>query len=455
MTDSVCLAYVHDTDVSYSFHNSLVNLLLSDAFGKGRIIEGGYTAVRCARSSDLADARNQAVAGFLTRPADWLFFIDTDMGFDPDTVERLLAAADPDERPIVGGLCFAQRELSQDGMSGYRAAPRVTILDWVSTEQGPTFMGRTTYPVNSVVKCAGTGAACLLIHRSVLEKIQDEHGPVWFNHIPGSDGKLLGEDTSFCVRAGAMDIPIHVHTGVKTTHLKNVWLGEVDFWNNHMPPPAAEETAVIVPVMKRPQNAAPFMASLKASTGMAKVYAIADEDDPLTVEAWRLAGAEVLLLANQTPGTFAEKMNVGYQSSTEPWLFMVGDDVRFHPGWLDHAQSVGTDVVGTNDLGNPRVTSGEHGTHLLIRRSYVDETGASWDGPKVVCHEGYRHWFVDDEIVTAAKQRGAWGMALGSIVEHLHPQWGKADTDEVYELGQGRAAMDQKLFKERARRNAR
>jgi hypothetical protein len=159
----------------------------------------------------------------------------------------------------------------------------------------------------------------------------------------------------------------------------------------------------------------------------------------------------------QTPGTFAEKVNHGYAKTAEPWLFLVGDDVRFHPGWLDHAQAVAGDqfhVIGTNDLGNPRVTSGEHATHLLVRRSYVDEFGASWDGPGVVAHEGYRHWFVDDEIVAAAKQRGVWAMALASSVEHLHPNWGKAEPDEVYELGASRAQADRKTFKARLRANA-
>lgn len=456
MTGSVCLAYVHDTDVAYSFHDSIINLLMFDASTRGRILEGGYIAVRCARSSDLVDARNHAVKTFLERPADWLFFVDTDMGFAPDTIERLIEVADPTSRPIVGGLCFAQKETAQDGLSGYRTAPRVTILDWVDTDGGPVFMGRARYPVNTVVKCAGTGAACILIHRSVLERIRDENGPTWFDRVPGGGGKLLGEDVSFCVRAGALDIPVHVHTGVRTTHLKTVWLGEGDFWRDAAAAPATESTAVVVPVMRRPQNAAPFMATLRASTGMATVYAVADVDDVETAEAWRQAGAQVIDYDGDTPGTFSQKMNTGYRETTEPWIFMVGDDVAFRPGWLDHAQSTAADdlhVIGTNDLGNPAVLAGEHATHMLIRRSYVDETGASWDGPKVLAHEGYRHWFVDDEIVTAARRRGVWGMALASLVEHLHPQWGKGDADDVYALGQSGAVPDRHLFERRARKH--
>lgn len=454
--DSVTLAYVHDTEVTYSFHHSLVNLLLFDAGEHGRIMQGGYNAIRCARSGNLAEARNQAVEAFLaTQVGDWLFWIDTDMGFAPETVELLLAAADPRDRPIMGGLCFAQREIAQDGMNGYRTVPRFTILDWVDTAEGKRFMGRSSYPVNSVVKCAGTGAACILIHRSVFERVAEEYGPKWYTQIPGDDGLLLGEDISFCIRAGSLGIPVHVNTAAKTTHLKNVWLQEADFWETAIPNPATQETAVIVPAM-RYSNAERFMTSLRASTGLATVYAIATDDEDDAAQAWEAAGATVLALSEGV--TFAQRMNAGYQATDEPWVFVVGDDVVFRPGWLDHAQSIAGDrfhVIGTNDLGNPRVTAGEHATHMLIRRSYIDDTGASWDGPKNVCHEGYRHWYVDDEIVTAAKQRGVWAMALGSVVEHLHPAWGKAQTDDVYRVGQEHAAQDRLLHEKRRAEHAR
>jgi hypothetical protein len=258
----------------------------------------------------------------------------------------------------------------------------------------------------------------------------------------------MGEDLSFCLRAGAAGIPIHVHSGVRTTHFKPAWLGESDYWRQVVPPPATEQTAVIVPVLRRPQNAAPFMATLRATTGIATVYAVANPDDAETIKAWDEAGATVLYADGVS---FAAKVNAGYQQTTEPWLFITGDDVRFHPGWLDHAQAAAGDhdVVGTNDLGNPRVIRGEHATHMLVRRRYADETGASWDGPGSVCHEGYRHWFVDDELVTAARLRGTFAFAPGSIVEHLHPLWGKAESDEVYDLGQESQKTDRDLFQKR------
>jgi len=452
---AVTVAYVHPNEVTTSWHQSLLGLIGWDLGHDCRVARGGWLAMRCYGADGIPAARNKAVEQFLAdKDAEWLFWIDTDMGFEPDTVDRLLEVADPVERPIVGGLCFAQKQTAPDGMGGWRTALAPTIYDWTTVEEtGETgFLSRRSYPINALVRCAGTGSACILIHRSVLERMAVEGTGAWYDRIPNptANNRLLGEDLSFCLRAGALDIPVYIHTGVRTTHFKPAWLGEDDYWSTVVPPPAAEPTAVIVPVLNRPQNAAPFMATLRATTGLATVYAIANPDDADTVKAWQDAGAEVLFADGVS---FACKVNAGYAQTTEPWLFITGDDVRFHPGWLDHAHATavqqGASVVGTNDLGNPRVMRGEHATHMLIRRGYVDEVGASWDGPGGVCHEGYRHWYVDDEIVTAARQRHAFAFATASIVEHLHPAWGKAQQDDVYDLGQASQNEDRALFEKR------
>jgi hypothetical protein len=422
-----------------------------DLGAEGRFVRGGWLAMSYS-TGGIVEARNAAVKKFLDeRESEWLLWLDTDMGFAPNVIDSLLAVADPQTRPVIGALCFVQRQREVDGMGGYHCAPACTIFDLV--EKG--ILGRAEYPINSLVQCAATGSACILIHRSVFERIRTKFGDVWYDRLPNVHGEgLMGEDISFCIRTGAIGSPVFVHTGVKTSHLKNLWLQEKDFWEWRQAPPATERVAVIVPVMKRPQNARPFMDSLRASTGMAWAYPVIDEDDMLTRKAWELQGVEPLI--SEGP-TFAKKVNTAYRETDEPWLFLCGDDVHFHPAWLDHAlhlaKTSGAKVIGTQDLGSPRVLAGEHATHLLIARDYIDEVGASWDGPGVVCHEGYRHWFVDDEIVWTAKQRGVWAFAAGSVVEHMHPLWKKGEPDDVYKLGQSFAAEDQQTFMARAKLN--
>lgn len=227
---AVTVAYCHDLEVAHSWHRSMVDLFGYDLAHNRRIMRGGFIAMRCG-TNQLIESRNKVVAMFLERDAEWLFWIDTDMGFKPDTVDRLVEAADPVERPIVGGLCFAQREVESDGFGGFRCKATPTVFRWAKDPKtgAEGFAALHNYPKDDLVKVAGTGSACILIHRTVLEKINADHPGAWYNriHIPSSD-LLLSEDLSFCVRAAALDIPVYVHTGIRTTHLKHVWLAEPD-----------------------------------------------------------------------------------------------------------------------------------------------------------------------------------------------------------------------------------
>ena len=67
-----------------------------------------------------------------------------------------------------------------------------------------------------------TGAHCLLIHRSVLTDPrwrEDGHPLPWFRSAVRL-GREVSEDQFFCVRAQALGFPVHVHTGIKTGHVK-------------------------------------------------------------------------------------------------------------------------------------------------------------------------------------------------------------------------------------------
>ncbi len=218
-----------------------------------------------------------------------------------------------------------------------------------------------------------------------------------------------------------------------------------------MPTPAV---TVIVPVMRRPQNAAPFMASLLETTDRADVLVVADEDDNETWRAWlqvmpKGAGRVVRSAWPAPGGTFPEKVNLGYRmASPTEWLFICGDDVRFGADWLESAivQAGGfARVVGVHATN----ASEDWSPHLLINRQYVVEQGASWDGPGFVCHEGYRHNYVDAEICRVARQRGVWAMSWNSVVDHLHPAFGRGTDDATYRLGQSTVDADAAVWRER------
>lgn len=224
----------------------------------------------------------------------------------------------------------------------------------------------------------------------------------------------------------------------------------------------------VVPVLDRPHLVDALVESFVETTRPGdRIVFVADPDDDREIEAIEEVQAAqptypVGLLLWQpdaprawdpgTPGTWAEKINYGYRHTTEPWIFCAADDIQFHPGWVEAAMAVasmgGYYLIGTNDLGNPRVRAGQHATHFLVRREYADQYGTV-DQPGAVLHEGYRHWCADDEAVQTAIARGCFAPCLTSVVEHHHPLWGKAEPDPTYHYGGLHVERDRRWYQVR------
>lgn len=218
---------------------------------------------------------------------------------------------------------------------------------------------------------------------------------------------------------------------------------------------SAADLIILVPMLGRAHRVRPLLDSIEATVPDAAVlFCVSPHDTAVHNEIDR-AGRLRLTVPWSTRGDYARKINTGYRLSTEPLLFLAADDLLFHPGWFEAAAAQlgpGIGVVGTNDLGSPRVIAGEHSTHSLVTRVYADQFGTI-DRPGEILHEGYPHEFCDDELVGTAKARGAWSMAQDSHVEHLHPNWGKGQshTDALYLAQPRRMREGRPIFARRSR----
>lgn len=296
----VQVAYLHPHKVSYSWHESMTRLVMWDLAHDGRVTSTkGPLAVR-AETGGLVEARNLAFKHWLDEtPHEWLLFVDTDMGFQHDALDRLLDAADPVDRPVVGALCFALREVSYDGYGGRRVTPVPTIFGLGRDETGQVgFRNRWKYPDNTVLQVAGTGAAFLLVHRSAAEKVRAESGAGWFERVRYQDGRWISEDLSFCWRLGRVGVPIFVHTGVKTTHHKQCWIGADDYTQPEVEPVQADVPAG-VQVSTPPEARAGRARPIDPPLNEAEVVALMDQEpaerEPeLTTTTAGVTGVDVL-----------------------------------------------------------------------------------------------------------------------------------------------------------------
>jgi GT2 family glycosyltransferase len=157
--------------------------------------------------------------------------VDSDMGFAPDTVERLIASAHKYDRPVVGALCFALRRAASDALHVTRYVTIPTVYEFVERDDEVGFRSNPDYPRDQLVEVAGTGAACMIVHRRALFKVREKYGDEWFTPVTHPTGKTtFSEDLSFCLRLAAAGIPVFVDTSVKTSHYKGgVYLDEGAF----------------------------------------------------------------------------------------------------------------------------------------------------------------------------------------------------------------------------------
>jgi hypothetical protein len=158
----------------------------------------------------IAEGRNLLVEQFLTTPAEWLFMVDTDMTFDMDSVERLLATAEDEQVQVVGGLCFGLNK-------------QLGMFPTLYRNRGGLPEAMLDIP-DGVVDVAATGAAFVLFHRTVFDYEVGGHHR-WFHRrpVPATDahpGGLLGEDLSWFWHLTERGVRVVVDTTVEAGHVK-------------------------------------------------------------------------------------------------------------------------------------------------------------------------------------------------------------------------------------------
>ena len=164
------------------------------------------------KSSLVYDARNQAAHKAVAEGYDYVLWIDSDMTFEPDLMERMFKSIG--DKQFLSGLCFARRPPFKP-----------CVFDKIEVEKdGIGIMPHATnwfdYPRDKIVEVAGAGFACVLQKVEMLDVMLTTYGAPFFP-IAG-----LGEDLSFCFRAGQIDYKMYADTSIKIGHLMRMSVDE-------------------------------------------------------------------------------------------------------------------------------------------------------------------------------------------------------------------------------------
>lgn len=160
------------------------------------------------------DARNLLAKEALNTGADRILWLDSDMFFGPDLMQRM--AEDLDEgRDFVSGLYFRRRlptiPLIYD---------RVEIVDNAGKMVGQTHSFED-YPKGDIFPIAGCGFGAVMMTTKLLKDVCDNYDYP-FEPLAG----ILGEDLTFCLRAKEAGYQLYCDSRLSIGHVGHLVYSE-------------------------------------------------------------------------------------------------------------------------------------------------------------------------------------------------------------------------------------
>lgn len=210
---------------------------------------------------------------------------------------------------------------------------------------------------------------------------------------------------------------------------------------------------IVIPTFGRAGKLDDVAANIMATTPadsfeIVFVVDISDEDSVLIASSVHAPSRSVIISERGYPVA----SNRGYENSTADLVAIVNDDCLFHDNWFDALMEKidpAYGVYGTNDL-SPLSVTRNNTTQPVVAHWYIDQFGGAWDEPGKLYHERYWHNFCETELWYLACQRERAIFVDNCVIEHIHPDWGKAELDETYRKhAKQNWNYDEELFRQR------
>lgn len=147
-------------------------------------------------------ARDELAKASLACDADFIFWLDSDMTFDPDILRRMLDSYEETGADILSGLYFRRVEPYTP-----------TIFEELElTENGAEWKDFTNVD-NKPFEVAGCGFGCVLMRTEIFVEVQKEFNAMF------TPEKGLGEDLAFCWRARKLGYKVMCDPRITLGHI--------------------------------------------------------------------------------------------------------------------------------------------------------------------------------------------------------------------------------------------
>jgi cellulose synthase/poly-beta-1,6-N-acetylglucosamine synthase-like glycosyltransferase len=162
-------------------------------------------------------ARNQMINKLIkvSNVPDYFFFIDSDMIFAHDTLDKLIEA----DKDIITGLYFQKHK------PHYPLLLKIRELSDLEHYTRKKYVWHTEYKLNEIEEIDACGAGALLVKSDVFKKVNSP----WFDFKIDNIGCPVGEDIFFCRKLQNNGYKIYSHNGTMIDHIGNASISMRDF----------------------------------------------------------------------------------------------------------------------------------------------------------------------------------------------------------------------------------
>lgn len=162
----------------------------------------GDTMIGFEVGSLVYNARNNLARQAIKAEADWVLWLDSDMVFSPDFLQRMLKVCTENDIDFLTALCFRRKPPFTP-----------TLFDRLEkVDKGASYTALMSVP-DGRFKVGGCGFAGVLLSTDVLLSVASKFGRM-FDPIDG-----FGEDLSFCWRARQCGYDIWCDSDIEMGHV--------------------------------------------------------------------------------------------------------------------------------------------------------------------------------------------------------------------------------------------
>jgi hypothetical protein len=152
-------------------------------------------------------ARQETLNLALEQGIRWLWFIDDDMSFQPDTPMRLVMDCIENDYALCSGLSIK------------RVPPFSPTVGMTCNEEGTPILTPELVPDSGVHEVSHSGLACTVIDLDkIREKKLNEEEKMFYLAVSEDNKTLCGEDLAFCNLLAQNDLKIGLDANIWTGH---------------------------------------------------------------------------------------------------------------------------------------------------------------------------------------------------------------------------------------------